>query len=174
VNSSIITRYGFRFIFLVLLQVLIFKGIDLDANGFTYVSVFIYPIFLLILPIRTPTVLVVLLGFILGCSIDLFYDSPGVHAGASVFTAFIRSAVLSFMEPRGGYEVNASPTKASYGINFFFPYSAILMFVHLLVYFSLEIFTPVFFDEIFLRTIFSFLVSMIFVIMYIYLFNPKA
>lgn len=173
-NSSIVIRNGIRFVLLVLVQVLIFKGFDADANGFTYLSIFIYPVFILLLPIRTPTVLVVLLGFLLGCSVDIFYDSPGVHAGASVFTAFIRSTVLHFLEPRGGYEVNASPTKSNYGINFFFPYAAVLMFVHLLVYFSLEIFTPVFFDEIFLRTVSSFFVSMIFIIMYQYLFNPKV
>jgi hypothetical protein len=172
VNSSII-KNGVRFIFLVLVQILIFKNIDIDTNGFSYFTIFIYPIFILLLPIRTPTVLVVFLGFVLGITVDVFYDSLGVHAGASVFSAFIRSTILHFLEPRGGFEVNASPTKESYGINFFFRYAAIFMFLHILVYFSLEIFTPIYFNEIFIRTVFSFLLSLLFIIIYQYLFNPK-
>lgn len=171
-NSSII-KNGVRFIFLVLVQILIFKNIDIDTNGFSYFTIFIYPIFILLLPIRTPTVLVVFLGFVLGITVDVFYDSLGVHAGASVFSAFIRSTILHFLEPRGGFEVNASPTKESYGINFFFRYAAIFMFLHILVYFSLEIFTPIYFNEIFIRTVFSFLLSLLFIIIYQYLFNPK-
>jgi len=160
-------------VLLVLAQILIFKSIDIDTNGFSYFTIFFYPIFILLLPIRTPTVLVVLLGFVLGLTVDVFYDSLGVHAGASVFSAFIRSTILHVLEPRGGYEVNASPTKSNYGINFFFKYAAIFMFFHILVYFSLEIFTPVYFNEIFIRTGFSFILSLLFVILYQYLFNPK-
>ncbi len=171
-NNSII-KNGIRFVFLVLAQILIFKSIDLDTNGFSYFTIFIYPVFILLLPIRTPTVLVVLLGFFLGLTIDVFYDSLGVHAGASVFSAFIRSTILHVLEPRGGYEVNASPTKSNYGINFFFKYAATFMFFHIVVYFSLEIFTPVYFNEIFIRTGFSFILSILFVIIYQYLFNPK-
>jgi len=172
VNSSII-KHGIRFVLLVLAQILIFKSIDLDTNGFSYFTIFIYPVFILLLPIRTPTVLVVLLGFLLGLTVDVFYDSLGVHAGASVFSAFIRSTILHLLEPRGGYEVNASPTKSNYGINFFFKYAAIFMFFHIVVYFSLEIFTPVYFNEIFIRTGFSFILSLLFIIIYQYLFNPK-
>lgn len=171
-NSSII-KHGIRFVLLVLAQILIFKSIDLDTNGFSYFTIFIYPVFILLLPIRTPTVLVVLLGFLLGLTVDVFYDSLGVHAGASVFSAFIRSTILHLLEPRGGYEVNASPTKSNYGINFFFKYAAIFMFFHIVVYFSLEIFTPVYFNEIFIRTGFSFILSILFIIIYQYLFNPK-
>ncbi len=171
-NSSVI-KHGIRFVLLVLAQILIFKSIDLDTNGFSYFTIFIYPVFILLLPIRTPTVLVVLLGFLLGLTVDVFYDSLGVHAGASVFSAFIRSTILHLLEPRGGYEVNASPTKSNYGINFFFKYAAIFMFFHIAVYFSLEIFTPVYFNEIFIRTGFSFILSILFIIIYQYLFNPK-
>lgn len=171
-NSSII-KNGIRFVLLVLAQILIFKSIDLDTNGFSYFTIFIYPVFILLLPIRTPTVLVVLLGFLLGMTVDVFYDSLGVHAGASVFSAFIRSTILNLLEPRGGYEVNASPTKSNYGINFFFKYAAIFMFFHIVVYFSLEIFTPVYFNEIFIRTGFSFVLSILFIIIFQYLFNPK-
>ncbi|MEM9822076.1 MAG: hypothetical protein AAF985_13430 [Bacteroidota bacterium] len=168
-NNTIFTN-ALRFIGLLFLQVFVLKNITFAG---AYVSVMLYPVFILLLPIRIPHALLVLLGFVMGISLDIFYDSLGVHASASVLTAFIRPFVLAALEPRGGYGVNHSPTKFRFGFNFFFSYSCILMFAHLLVYFSMEIFTPVYLGEIFLRTVFSFLVSMIFVIIYQFLLNPR-
>lgn len=168
-NSAIYTN-ALRFIGLLILQVVVLKNVSF---GGTYISVLLYPVFIMLLPVRIPHGLLVLLGFFLGIFLDVFYDSLGVHASASVFTAFIRPYVLAALEPRGGYGVNHSPTKARFGFNFFFTYACILMLIHLFVYFSMEIFTPVYLGEIFLRTVFSFLVSMIFVIIYQFLLNPR-
>ena len=168
-NNTIFTN-ALRFIGLLFLQVIVLKNISFGGQ---YVSVMLYPVFILLLPIRIPHALLVFLGFLMGIGLDLFYDSLGVHASASVFTAFLRPYVLAALEPRGGYGVNHSPTKFRFGFNFFFSYSSILMFAHLLVYFSMEIFTPVYIGEIFLRTVFSFLISMIFVIIYQFLLNPR-
>lgn len=174
--NSEITSNVIRFILLVLVQVLVFKGIEFNQSSFKYVSILIYPLFIMLLPVRTPPILMVALGFLIGITIDIAYDSLGVHAGASVFTAFIRSFILNIngIAPREGYEVNASPYLSNYGALFFFLYAGIFMFLHLLVYFSLEIFTPVYWGEILLRTIMSFFVSMIFIMLLQFLFNIKT
>jgi hypothetical protein len=169
-NNTIFTN-ALRFFGLLFLQVVVLKGISIES--FDYINVILYPVFIMLLPIRTPSFLVVFLGFLIGITTDIFYDSLGVHASASVFTAFFRSFVLKVLEPRGGYGVNLSPTKFRFGFNFFLSYSSILMLLHLAVYFSMEFFSPVFFVKIFLNTIFSFFVSMIFVIIYQFLFNPR-
>ncbi len=170
-NSTIFTN-GLRFIGLLFLQVVVLKSISL-GGGVQYINILLYPIFILLLPVKIPHALVIFLGFLMGITMDVFYDSLGVHAGASVFIAFIRPYVLSSLEPRGGYGVTTSPTKYRYGFNFFFTYASILFFLHMLVYFSLEIFTPVYMGQIFLKTVFSFLVTMFFVIIYQFLFNPR-
>ena len=162
-----------RFILLVLLQVLVLKRISPDYGLFVYMSVFIYPIFLLLLPIRTPHMLAILLGFFLGLTLDFFYDSAGVHASASVFTAFVRPYILSALEPRGGYSVNQIPSKNALGINWFLIYSGILVFMHLFFYFSVEAFTFVYIGDIILKSFFSFFISMFFVIAYQYILDPK-
>lgn len=161
-----------RFIGLVLVQVLVLKSITIGGADFNYISIFVYPLFIILLPLRTPHSVLVLLGFLLGLSVDAFYDSYGVHASASVFTGFIRPYVLGIFEPKGGYNLNHSPTKHRFGINWFAIYAATIMFLHFFFYFSVEVFTFYYIGEIFLRTVSSFLISMILIIIYQYLFDP--
>ena len=163
-NSSSIFTNVFRFVSLVALQVLILKRINLGGENFNYISILVYPLFILLLPLRTPKAVVMLLAFALGITIDLFYDSPGVHASATVFMGFIRKFILNQIEPRGGYNPNYSPTKKRFGFTWFFKYSALLLSVHLLFYFSVETFNFAYFGDVLLRTVSSFVVSMVFII----------
>ena len=171
--NSIVIRQGWRILLLVLLQVMIFSRISPDYGIFIYIGVIIYPIFIILLPIKTPHALAVFLGFIVGLVIDYFYNSIGVHASACVFTAFIRPYILDALAPRTGYTVNQSPSKKSMGINWFLIYSSIILFIHLFTYYSVEAFTFVYIGDIFLRTFFSFVVSMFFVVAYQYIFDPE-
>jgi|JI7StandDraft_1071085.scaffolds.fasta_scaffold159735_1 hypothetical protein len=164
-----------RFLALLLMQVLVFKKI---SNGFTlssfnYLNVFIYPIFIMLLPVRIPHALSILLAFVFGISIDWFYDSLGVHAGACVFTAFVRPYILSILEPRGGYPLVGGPTQHVLGMRWFLRFSAISLLIHLLVYFSIQYFSFVYIINILISTLVSFVFSMLFIIMYQFLLNPK-
>jgi len=170
--NNVVRANLFRFIGLVLIQGLVFRNIGSTWEDFPYLHIVIFPIFILLLPLRTPVPLFILLGFVIGMTVDFFYGTYGVHAGAAVFTAFIRGSVIKLLEPRGGYNVNFSPTAERLGIGWFIRYAAILMFGHLLFYFSVEAFTFVYFKDILLKTIVSYLVSMTFVIIYQALFNP--
>ncbi len=171
-NSRIFPQL-LRFIFIVLLQVLIFKRLSFSMGGANYMTVMIYPIFIFLLPHKIPHSLLVFLGFVLGLTIDVFYDSPGIHASAAVFTAFARPLVLRIFEPRGGYKMNLSPSKREMGINNFTFYAATLLAGHLLFYFIMESFSLVYLGESLLRTIVSFFPSLVFVIIYQYIFDPK-
>jgi len=171
--NSTITANILRFLGLVVLQVLVFKRLSFEWENFNYISIIIYPIFILLLPIRTPHALLVFIAFLLGLTIDIFYDSIGVHASAAVWTAFIRPYVLKAIAPRGGYNLNFGLTKHRLGLNWFFTYSSIMMLAHLAWYFSVNAFTFYYISDILLRTIFSFIISMIFVIMYQYLLDPR-
>lgn len=159
-----------RFIVLVLLQVLVFQRIDFNWE---YVSILIYPLFILMLPLQTSRLLLIILGFVLGMTIDLFYQSPGVHASASVFTAYIRPFVLKILEPANGYPANAAPSKFHLGANWFFLYAGILLFTHSFFYFSVEVFTYVYFLEILLKTLVCFVISYLLVVIHQFLINPK-
>ena len=171
--NSAWTRNIIRLVIIALIQVVLLKRVYLGWENFNYISVIVYPLIIVLLPIRTPKMMLLGIGFLLGMFIDLFYDSPGVHTSATVLIAFIRPFVLQMLEPRGVYALQASPTKFSFGNNWFFTYSGIILFIHLLFYFSVEVFTFVYFFEILLKAIFSFIVSFLIIILYVFLINPK-
>jgi hypothetical protein len=117
------------------------------------------------LPFQTPKWLVLLLSFVLGITVDMFSDTGGMHAAASVFMGFLRQPVLQILSPRDGYDPNHLPTIQQLGINWFFSYTAILTFSHHLFLFYLEIFRFSEFFHTFLHVILSsiFTLALVFV-----------
>lgn len=172
--NSTIQTHGLRFLFLVLIQVLIFKQMTFGWEGsFNYVHIIVYPVFIMLLPIKTPDPLVILLGFLIGITVDMFYQSWGVHASAGVFIGFIRPYILSLMTPRGGYNINHSPSIKRYGFVWFMIFSGAMLFAHLLFYFIMSVFTHVYWIQILIRTISSFVFSFVIILGYVRIFNPK-
>lgn len=170
--NNVVRANVFRFLGLVLIQGLVFQYIGVGWERFPYLHIVVFPIFILLLPMRTPQPLILLLGFAVGMAVDIFYNTLGVNASAAVFTAFARPVVLKILEPRGGYNINFSPTAARMGLGWFMRYAAILMFLHLFFYFSVEAFTFVYIIDILLKTIVSFPFSMAFLIIFQAIFKP--
>ncbi|MCU0345575.1 MAG: hypothetical protein MUC59_01445 [Saprospiraceae bacterium] len=171
-NNTIVTNI-LRFVGLVLLQGLVFKNIGVGWETFPYLHIIVFPIFILLLPLRTPKTLVIFLGFVIGLSVDFLYDTLGVHASAAVFTGFVRSLVLRMFEPRGGYNMAYSPTIARMGLGWFLQYSSILMFTHIFFYYSVEAFTFVYIVDILIKTFVSFFASMVFIMIFQLLLNQN-
>ncbi len=159
--NRVVTINLIRFIVLVLLQSLVLRRITFDGGSFGFIHFIVYPIFILLLPFRTPREVVLILAFIMGFCIDLFYESLGIHAATLVFTAYARGIILKLMEPYGGYDNDKSPTLSIMGPTWFATYLGILMAIHTFFYFSVEAFSFVFIFEIIMNTIFSFTVSFI-------------
>jgi len=162
-----------RFLIALLAQVLVCKHIILFTDEFTYGTILFYPIFIILLPLRYSKSVILLLSFILGLSVDIFYDSPGVHASASVFTAFIRPFFLRILEPDSGYSIQSIPSKHYYGIIWFMQYAAYLLLAHLFFYFSVEAFSFVFFKQIVLKTLVTFGLSYMIIVIHQMLVNSK-
>lgn len=171
--GNTVFRNIIRFLSLVLLQGLILKRIDLSFGEFDYFKIIIFHLFILLLPLNTPRWVVISLGFLAGISVDIFYDSPGVHASAAVFTAFIRKPVLQFLEPQGGYNINEIPSLYHFDFSWIVIYSAILTFAQLVWYFSMESFSFVYLFDIILSTIFSFIISVVIILIYQFIIRPK-
>jgi rod shape-determining protein MreD len=125
-----------RFITVILLQVLILDNVQF--NG--YLSPFFYVIFIVLLPFEAPNWLLITLGFLLGLSVDLFNGTPGMHAAATVFIAFLRPSILNYLAPRDGYESGTFPRVHYYGLYWFIRYTLILVLAHHLVLFFIDTF----------------------------------
>ncbi len=170
--SSIFFTNATRFFFLAAIQGLILRNIGAGWESFPYVNIFIYPLFIFLLPFNIPRPFEILLGFLLGLSVDAFYNSPGVHASATVFIAFMRPMVFGILEPRAGYNVNYSPTWRRMGTAWFVKYICLMLLLHLFFYFAVEAFTPVYFLLILKKTFFSFILSIVVIFMIHLIIKP--
>jgi len=170
--NKLLKRNIIRALFVLAFQLVLLKRIDITFGGFNYIHFSIYPVIIALLPFKTNKTLVVLLGFLIGLVVDLFYDSLGVHAAAATFTAYARFYILMLLAPAEGYGKEGL-TAYAYGFVWFVSYLAALLFIHLLVLYSIEAFSFVYFSEIILRTIFSFIASLFLLILGLLIFNPK-
>src|SRR5476651_1372291 len=125
-----------RFIMLVFIQVFLLKNISLYNLSTPY----LYILFILLLPFETPNVLLFVLSFILGLTIDAFYDTPGLHAAACVLLAMVRVMFISITVQKDGFDNEPEPTLSVMGFRWFFAYASVLTLIHHFFLFNLEIF----------------------------------
>jgi rod shape-determining protein MreD len=158
-----------RFLVLVPVQVLILNNINFGG----YINPYLYVYFILLLPFEIPGWLLLISAFIMGYGIDLFSHTPGLHTAATVLMAFFRPVVIRSVGSRKDYESGMQPSISDLGLVWFLTYSIILIFIHHLAFFYLEVFRFSNFFDTAERVIFSTLFSLIFVIITQYLFGGK-
>ena len=90
--NSLLFSNIIRFIALVLLQVLICN----QMNFLGSMNPYIYILFILIYPVKNNRLSFILISFVLGILIDIFMDTGGAHAAASVTIAYMRPVFLKF------------------------------------------------------------------------------
>lgn len=122
------------FFIYLLLQVMLLKNFVLFNTAFC----FLYVAFILLLPVETNTLALMVVGFVLGFMIDIFYDSLGIHASTLVLIAFLRNYWLSAITPQGGYDAGSGPSLVVNGVQWFLVYTLPLIFLHHFVLFFLE------------------------------------
>lgn len=152
--------YIARFILLILLQVFVFNNIEISNHIVPYV----YILFIIVLPVDLPGWLILIVAFVLGLIIDLLSGTLGFHVFSTVLMAYMRKPVLTFISPRDGYESSTIPNLASYGVIWFLKYTAILVLIHHLSLFMLEVFRFSYIPVIFFRTLLSGLFSLSFLL----------
>jgi rod shape-determining protein MreD len=121
---------------LVILQVLLLKNISLYNLSTPY----LYILFILLLPFETPNLLLFVLSFLLGLTIDAFYDTPGLHAAACTLLALVRVLFISITVQKDGFDNEPEPTLSIMGFRWFLTYSLILTLFHHFFLFNLEVF----------------------------------
>lgn len=124
------------FVGLVLVQVLLCNNVCL----FGLATPFIYVYYFLVLDRDIDRITLLVIAFLLGLFVDIFSNTPGVNAGASVFVAFMRPGLLRLFSPRGEYE-NFEPGIYTLGIGAFVRYTIIMVLLHHTAVFLLEAFS---------------------------------
>jgi rod shape-determining protein MreD len=164
-----ITRNILTAILLIIAQTIIFNNINL----FGYLNPFIYIIFIIYYPIKNDRIFFIFISFIIGLLIDIFSDTLGLHAAASVTIAYLRPFIL----------------KISFGLAYIHQvikfknidfknkliYISLLSIIHHAVLFSLEIFNfskvLFIFDKVIMSSVFT--ISLCFLFSYLFKTNER-
>ncbi|OQY04991.1 MAG: rod shape-determining protein MreD [Bacteroidetes bacterium 4572_117] len=136
-SINILLRNIGRFVALVFIQVFIFNNIHLTDYG---IIPAVYIIYVILLPFETPNWMVMVLAFLIGFSIDVFSDTLGLNAAASVLIAFVRPGMLNLLAPRDGYDIGTFPRIYYMGQLWFLKYASALVIIHQITYYIFESF----------------------------------
>jgi rod shape-determining protein MreD len=160
-----------RFILLVLLQVFVLNRILIHQ----LVNPYIYLAFILVLPFKISRPLLILCGLLLGLTMDAFMNTMGLHAIACVLIAYLRPFIINILAAQGGFELSQrSPSFRSMGVAQFSVYTLILVSIHHIVYFTLEVFGFAGFFYLILKIVLSVTISTGLILLYEMLFFSRS
>lgn len=144
------------FVGLMLLQVLVLNNVHVAG----YATPFIYIYFLLKLNSSVSRNELMVWGFCLGLSIDLFSNTPGMNAAACVLLAFVRPFILRLFSPRDNQD-SIEPGFRSMGFWPFVRYVVAGTFLHHAMLLFIESFSFFNFPLLLLKIISSALLTIL-------------
>ena len=117
------------------MQVILLNNIEL----FGYINPFLYVLFVILFPFSKNRGTVLFFSFLLGLSIDMFLNSGGTNAAATLFIAYIRLPLLKTVlrKPEIDYVVFNILKQPFLKI---LVYVTFLIFIHSFIVFGLEYF----------------------------------
>lgn len=148
-----------RLIGLVLLQVLILNNVHIMG----YATPFLYIYLILKFESETSRNGLMLWAFVIGLAIDIFSDTPGMNAAATVALAFARPLLLRLFVPRDTLD-NIVPSTRSMGVTSFLKYVIAAVVLHHTLLLSIEFFSPAHIGTLLLRITTSALLTIICII----------
>ncbi len=133
-NIDLIKSIGL-FVVLLLAQALVLNHIHL----FNCATPFLYLYFVLHFRRNYPKVGVLFWCFLLGLSVDVFNNTPGVAAASMTFIGFIQPGLFSLFIPRDSAD-DLEPSPKTIGATSYFYYTLIIVLVYCVLFFMLETF----------------------------------
>lgn len=135
--NNVLIRNIVRFVILILVQVLVLNNMNLGG----YMNPYIYILFILLLPANINRSLLLIIAFFTGLTIDFFGNTLGLHAAACVFIAFLRPGTINLLFRYYEFSSGEEPGPVAIGVRGFIKYALILVFLHQLLLFYLEVLT---------------------------------
>lgn len=133
----LVLRNILHFFLLVLVQVLILNNIKFLG----FINPYIYILFIITLPVNVNKAFLLVLAFVLGLSVDIFCNTLGVHAFATVFVAFFRENIIKLLIPRDDNYDLTVPSMHTFGLSQFVKYTIIMVLVHHTILLLIESFS---------------------------------
>jgi hypothetical protein len=138
---------------------------------FGYINPYPYLLFILLFPVNGNKSVLLLSSFAIGLLLDLFLNSGGVHATASLVLAFVRPSLFKFSFGLS-YEyqtVKIADKLSPERITFLF----LAIMIHHFILFSLEYSRFSLIGDVLLKTLSTTLFTLLFCMLIIYLIKPS-
>ncbi len=162
-------EYGVLFVAAVLLQVFLFDNLDLSV----YIHPVFFIVFLLLLPIGLGWGWTVLLGALLGLTMDFFTGSEGLYTIACTALGFVRPWLLTVVLGRETVHEGGVPTSRILGEGRYFKFSSVAILFYCIVFFCFESMSLSHLPLILLRIVLSAAVTVVLVFFFQLLFFNK-
>jgi rod shape-determining protein MreD len=124
------------FVVLLLVQVLVLNHIHL----FDYATPLLYIYFVISFNRNYPKWAILVWSFLLGLSVDIFANTPGVAAASLTLLGLLQPYVLELFMQRDSDE-NMQPAIFTMGLPKYVYFTVIMTFVYCLVFFTVEMFS---------------------------------
>lgn len=147
------------FIGLIVLQVFVLDNVH-------FLGVFLplaYVYALLRWPSDMPSNSILIAGFLLGLSIDVFSNTPGMHASATTWMAALRNPVLRLFVSKEDLGNDDAINEKTLGFSAFWKYTFVLVLIHHTSLFLLESFSFVHWLLLLKKILICSLLSMLFI-----------
>lgn len=165
--NSFIIRNSILFVTLIFLQVVIFDNIHFLG----YINPMIYVLFMIEIPYRANRVPLLFWSFFMGLTIDVFSDTGGIHAASSVFIAYIRPQALTIAF---GKNFEFQPLNLiNYPFTKVFTYISIMVVIHHILFYFLEIFNFSNILSTFAKIILASITTIVVCLLFIYIFSKR-
>lgn len=169
-NSRLVIINIVRWFILLLFQILLLRNLSF----YNLSNPFVYVLFLLLLPFSTPNLLLYLIAFVTGLTLDAFYDTLGVHTAACIVLVFVRILFISVSVSRDNFD-EPEPTLGNMGFKWFLLYATLCIFSHHITLFFLETFRITEFGYTIVRGLLSSVFTLFMVLLIEFVFyNRKA
>ena len=142
------------FVGLVLLQVLILNNVHIAG----YATPFLYIYLILKFESDVSRNALMLWAFFLGLSVDIFSDTPGMNASATVLLAFLRPTFLRLFVPRDTLDA-LIPSIRTMGVSPFLKYLIVSVLAHHAMLLTIEFFSFAHIGTLLLRIVASTLLT---------------
>ncbi len=163
-------QYSIFFIVIILFQGLVINYIRLGVYAYPMV----YITALLMLPFQSKLYFTIIIALILGIGVDALSNTFGLHTSSSLLIVYLRPFILNFIKQRDGYENDLLPSIHDMGRTWFYTYALMIIVIHHLWFFSLEVFRLDLIYLILAKTIVSSVISFGIILILQYIFYKPS
>jgi hypothetical protein len=125
------------------------------------------------LPVEIPSLFLLVIAFFTGIVIDMFGNSGGIHAAATVLMAFARPGILRLIAPRDGYDSEAKLIPQVMGLKWYATYLTMMVLLHHLACYYLEVFRFSEFFITFFKSVLNTIITVALIIIGEFLFGQS-